>query len=127
MRTEMLAATDETLSGTVTRWLGDFEKALRTSDDASLEALFRADAHWRDLLVFGWQVRTVGGARRIVDALKRHAARAGAAGFEIDPRRTPPRRGHPPRWQPLPHPRPRGRAGWLHGSGHRCAVREQAS
>src|SRR6267378_5576354 len=92
MRTEMLAATDETLSGTVTRLLGDFEKALRTSDDASLEALFRADAHWRDLLVFGWQVRTVGGARRIVDALKRHAARAGAAGFEIDPRRTPPRR-----------------------------------
>jgi len=61
MRTEMLAATDETLSGTVTRWLGDFEKALRTSDDASLEALFRADAHWHDLLVFGWQVRTVGG------------------------------------------------------------------
>ncbi len=76
----------------VTQWLAGFEKALRAADEASLEALFRPDAYWRDLLVFGWQVRTVGGARKIVDALKRHAAGSGAAGFEIDPRRTPPRR-----------------------------------
>ncbi len=84
--------TDETLSGAVARWLAQFEKALCAPDDASLEALFRPDAHWRDLLAFTWQVKTVSGARQIVAALKRHGAGAGAAGFEIDRQRTPPRR-----------------------------------
>jgi len=88
----MLKATDETLSRAVTRWLAEFEKALAASDDASLEALFRPDAHWRDLLAFTWQVKTVSGARNVVDALKLHSAGAGAAGFEIDRQRTPPRR-----------------------------------
>ncbi len=88
----MLKATDETLSRAVTRWLADFEGALAASDDASLEALFRPDAHWRDLLVFTWQVKTVTGARIILDALTLHGANAGAAGFEIDRQRTPPRR-----------------------------------
>jgi ketosteroid isomerase-like protein len=76
----------------VTGWLAEFEKALSASDETSLVALFRPDAHWRDLLAFTWQVKTVSGARKIVDALKLHGASAGAAGFEIDPRRTPPRR-----------------------------------
>jgi len=80
----------ETLSAAVSAWLAQFEKALRAPDAASLDALFLADAHWRDLLVFGWQVKTISGARKICDALK--AQGAGAGGFEIDPRRTPPRR-----------------------------------
>jgi putative flavoprotein involved in K+ transport len=88
----MLNETDETLSWAVTRWLAEFEKALSASDDASLEALFRPDAHWRDLLVFTWQVQTVSGARMILDRLKLHGAGAGATGFEIDRQRTPPRR-----------------------------------
>ncbi|HYN27677.1 MAG TPA: NAD(P)/FAD-dependent oxidoreductase [Burkholderiales bacterium] len=88
----MLNETDETLSWAVTRWLAEFEKALSASDDASLEALFRPDAHWRDLLAFTWQVKTVSGARKILDRLKLHGAGAGAAGFEIDRQRTPPRR-----------------------------------
>jgi len=87
----MLNGTDETLSWAVTRWLAEFEKALRASDDASLEALFQPDAHWRDLLAFGWQVKTVSGARKILDRLKLHGAGAGAAGFEVDRQRTPPR------------------------------------
>ena len=88
----MRGRTDETLSRAVTRWLAQFEQALRAPDAASLEALFRTDAHWRDLLAFGWQVRTVSGAGKILAALQRHGAGAGAAGFDIDPRRTPPRR-----------------------------------
>jgi putative flavoprotein involved in K+ transport len=88
----MLKETDETLSRAITRWLADFEKALAASDGASLEALFRPDAHWRDLLAFTWQVKTVSGASNVLDALKLHGAGAGASGFEIDRQRTPPRR-----------------------------------
>jgi len=88
----MLNETDESLSWAVTRWLEEFEKALAASNDASLEALFRPDAHWRDLLAFTWQVKTISGARKILDALKRHGDGAGAAGFAIDRQRTPPRR-----------------------------------
>jgi putative flavoprotein involved in K+ transport len=88
----MLDATDETSSWAVARWLAQFEKALCAPDDASLAALFRPDAHWRDLLAFTWQVKTVSGAGKILDALKLYGAGAGAAGFEIDRQRTPPRR-----------------------------------
>jgi putative flavoprotein involved in K+ transport len=88
----MLNETDETLSWAVTRWLAEFEQALAASNDASLEAFFRPDAHWRDLLALTWQVKTISGARKILDALKLHGAGAGAAGFEIDRQRTPPRR-----------------------------------
>ncbi|MGH8667735.1 MAG: hypothetical protein ACREUN_11470, partial [Burkholderiales bacterium] len=59
-----------------TRWLAEFENAPR-------EALFRPDAHWRDLLALTWCVQTVSGSANIV----RHLP-ATAHGFEIDPRRT---------------------------------------
>ncbi len=74
----------------VAQWLADFEKALRASDAASLAALFRPDAHWRDLLALTWRVSTVSGAGKIIEKLKLHGA--GASGFEIDRQRTPPRR-----------------------------------
>ncbi len=83
----------EELSAVVARWLADFEKALRAPDDASikaLSALFRPDAHWRDLLALTWRVGTVSGAAKVIEGLKRHGA--GVGGFEIDPGRTPPRR-----------------------------------
>ena len=79
------------MNSTVTRWLGEFEKAL-AADDASLEALFLSDSHWRDLLAFTWRVQTVSGAAKILAALKQHGVGAGAVGFEIDRQRTPPRR-----------------------------------
>ncbi len=83
--------TDEALSGVVTRWLAQFEEALCAADTASLEALFRSDAHWRELLALSWQVKTVSGAGKIAERLARHGAGAGATGFQIDPQRTPPR------------------------------------
>lgn len=73
------------------RWLADFEEALRAPDDAPLAKLFRADAHWRDLLAFTWQVKTLSGAAKIIPELKRRAEESGASGFEVDPGRTPPR------------------------------------
>ncbi|MBM3368188.1 MAG: NAD(P)/FAD-dependent oxidoreductase [Betaproteobacteria bacterium] len=79
-------------AASVREWLAQFERLLRAPQEAPLAGLFGADAHWRDLLSFGWQVRTVSSAQPIAAALARHAAAAGATGFEIDPRRTPPRR-----------------------------------
>ena len=78
-----------TPSEAVGRWLAQFEKALAAPDDASLEALFLPDSHWRDLLAFTWEVKTTSGAARIREALRRHGARA--SGFEVDRGRTPPR------------------------------------
>ena len=63
-----------------TRWLAEFENAPR-------EELFRPDAHWRDLLALTWRVQTLSGSSNIVKGFP-----AKAHGFEIDPRRTPPRR-----------------------------------
>jgi cation diffusion facilitator CzcD-associated flavoprotein CzcO len=80
----------EALSRAVAQWLADFEQALRSPDGRSLEALFRPDAHWRDLLALTWRVGTVSGAQKIVEGLKRRGTTA--SGFEIDHRRTPPRR-----------------------------------
>jgi putative flavoprotein involved in K+ transport len=79
------------ISRAAERWLADFEAALREPDDASLAKLFRADAHWRDLLAFTWRVKTVSGAAKILGELNRHGRDAGARGFEIDPGRTAPR------------------------------------
>jgi cation diffusion facilitator CzcD-associated flavoprotein CzcO len=78
------------LNQVVARWLADFEAALATGSPAVLEALFRPDAHWRDLLAFTGHVKTFSGAAGIAQALKQNAT--GAKGFEIDPKRTPPRR-----------------------------------
>ena len=86
-----MSAETPSLSSAVARWLAEFEKALSASDEASLEALFLSDAHWRDLLAFTWRVQTVSGAGKILAALKEHAAATRASGFEIDRARTPPR------------------------------------
>jgi cation diffusion facilitator CzcD-associated flavoprotein CzcO len=73
----------------VSRWLSQFERALAEGGAASLESLFLPDAHWRDLLAFTWEVKTVSGAKPIADALRQFRARA--TRFEVDRKRTPPR------------------------------------
>ncbi|MBT5049636.1 MAG: NAD(P)/FAD-dependent oxidoreductase [Rhodospirillaceae bacterium] len=87
----MLAATEQTLTETVNGWLASFETALSQGDGRSLEALFGADAHWRDILAFTWHIQTVSGGENIVDALKSYGAGTRASGFEADTGRTPPR------------------------------------
>jgi len=82
----------DTLAHAVGRWLAEFGKALAASDVAALEALFRPDAHWRDLVAFSRAVGTTSGARAIADGLRLRAGGQGAAGFELDRKRTPARR-----------------------------------
>ena len=78
------------LATIVDDWLGKFERALRQGDGAALRDLFHADCHWRDLLAFTWDIRTVSGVDAVVRSLQQ-AARAGARGFSLDGERTPPR------------------------------------
>lgn len=82
---------EETLSGTVDRWLADFERAVSGSDPASLENLFLDDSHWRDLLAFTWHIGTVSGAGDIAEMLMRRAGSTKAGVFETDRDRVPPR------------------------------------
>ena len=82
----------ESLQALAAGWLVQFEKALVSSDAASLEALFERDAHWRDLVAFSREVATTSGAHAIAATLATSAAGTGASGFVIDRKRTPARR-----------------------------------
>lgn len=70
---------------TATAWLGRFEAALAADD---VRACFQPEGHWRDVLAFGWDLRTLSGA----DAIAAGLAGARAKGFRLDPARSPPRR-----------------------------------
>ena len=78
------------LATLVNDWLGKFESALRHGDGAALRDLFHADCHWRDLLAFTWDIRTVSGVDAVVSSLQQ-APRTGGHGFSLDGGRTPPR------------------------------------
>lgn len=86
----MLAALEQ--SDKVEQWLAAFATALQTDDASSLEHLFLADAHWRDLVALTWNIKTFSGPARIVDALRQSGAVARPVNFQIDRERTGPRR-----------------------------------
>jgi cation diffusion facilitator CzcD-associated flavoprotein CzcO len=86
----MLDRTDD-ISITADNWLAQFENALSEPGGGLLETLFHPDSHWRDVLAFTWDFRTVTGADAVLSELKAHAGRAEPAGFRIDPGRAAPR------------------------------------
>ena len=79
----------ETVGPLVAAWLQRFNQALESGDQAAIAALFREDAHWRDIVALTWSIGTVSGAESVAAALA--AGSSGAGGFEIDPDRTAPR------------------------------------
>src|SRR5262252_2194964 len=83
---------NEPTSTVVENWLADFELAFTAPNDASLQALFRPDCHWRDVLALTWTIQTLAGRDTVVSALKQWVARARPKGFRIAETRTPPRR-----------------------------------
>src|SRR5262249_37355792 len=117
------------------RWLADFEKALRAPDDLPLAKLFRADAHWRDLLALTWRVKTVSGAAAFLAELKRRAEKEGAGGLSGRPvaARRPPRgplrggRGRPSASSPGEAAAPAFCAWPRTGSAGRCSLRSRRS
>src|SRR3982750_67570 len=81
----------DALAAMANHWLARFEQALATGEEPALAQLFHADADWRDVLAFGWRLRTVSGAPTIARILKQEARETRATGFRTDPERTPPR------------------------------------
>ena len=86
----MLAVTDNlaTLAG---RWLAGLEAALARRDERALRELFHPDCHWRDVLAFGWRIRTTSGRLAVAEELVHRSQASRATRFELDPNRTPPR------------------------------------
>ncbi|HYZ33892.1 MAG TPA: hypothetical protein VE684_16605, partial [Crenalkalicoccus sp.] len=50
-------------------WAEAFGAALAGGREAAIAARFRPDAHWRDILGFGWDLRTTSGAGDIAARL----------------------------------------------------------
>ena len=82
----------KTIAADVEKWLAAFEAALAVCDGAALKALFMPDSYWRDVLSLTWRMETVAGAEAIAKSIQARAPRVRPCGFEIDGRRTPPRR-----------------------------------
>lgn len=76
----------------VDQWLTAFQAALGNANPPALATLFSPDSHWRDLLVFTWDISPHAGADAIAAALTNAQTVIRAHGFAIAPNRTPPRR-----------------------------------
>jgi putative flavoprotein involved in K+ transport len=86
----MLART-ENVATIAESWLGAFEEALAAPSRPSLEQLFHADSHWRDVLALTWQIKTLSGSDAVLQELAGHARRMRPTAFKIDEHRTAPR------------------------------------
>ena len=75
-----------------TRWLKNFEKALRGTDREALTGLFADECHWRDMLAFNWTVTPHESRGAIVDDLLARQPKVNARNFQVAEGRTPPRR-----------------------------------
>lgn len=73
-------------------WLTDFAAALKTADATRLSALFAEECHWRDILAFTWDLRTLSGATAIAERLVPHLAAIAPRDVALVDGRTPPRR-----------------------------------
>lgn len=51
-------------------WLERFESALKAGDADAAAALFAPESHWRDLVAFTWNVKTIEGRDGVADLLK---------------------------------------------------------
>ncbi len=74
---------ETTPTAAVTRWLADFDAALRSRDADAVAALFEEEGFWRDLVAFTWNIKTVEGrdadrATCVRDASTACSRRAGA-------------------------------------------------
>ena len=87
-----MLAKNEVLAEVVEEWLTRFERVLGEGDEVALKALFHADSHWRDVLALQWTIDTLDGREAVVESLISSTGRVRPIGFQIDPRRTAPRR-----------------------------------
>ncbi len=74
----------QTPHGRVSTWIADFGSALEARDVEALKALFAADCHWRDLVAFTWNIRTVEGRDAVGDLAAATMDAVNPTGFAID-------------------------------------------
>jgi len=65
-------------------WLSAFAGALSGTDPATAVRLFEPTGHWRDLVIFSWNLTTAEGAEQVRDMLLATAARSRARDFVLD-------------------------------------------
>ncbi len=75
-----------------TIWLARFAAAMEQGDAEAVAAQFRPDGHWRDILAFTWDIRSLSGRPAIAAALAPKLAELAPFNFHLPPGRTPPRR-----------------------------------
>ena len=74
------AATAEDVS---TAWLADFARSLGQANAGEIEQLFLADAWWRDLLTFTWDLRSFHGPSAIASALLSSSGTTAPMAFRV--------------------------------------------
>jgi putative flavoprotein involved in K+ transport len=67
-----------------THWLSAFSSALARGDAGAAAALFETDSHWRDLVAFSWNIKTVEGRAAVEDMLKATLGSAKPSNWKID-------------------------------------------
>jgi cation diffusion facilitator CzcD-associated flavoprotein CzcO len=84
--------TSTSAKATAEAWLDKFGAALASGEAARIAALFAEDCHWRDILAFTWNLRTISGADAIAQLMVQTLSRMAPRGVALAPGRTPPRR-----------------------------------
>lgn len=84
--------TGTSLDAAANGWLAGFEDALGGGNPSGIAALFGAECHWRDILAFGWDLRTTSGAGAIAGRLEAALGKVRPRRFALAAGRTPPRR-----------------------------------
>jgi putative flavoprotein involved in K+ transport len=84
--------TGGTLETIAAAWLAEFDAALADGRSDRIAGLFAAESHWRDILAFGWDLRTISGAEAIAAGIAPALAQAKPGGMALAAGRTPPRR-----------------------------------
>ena len=82
---------DLAAKATAQRWLGDFAAALASGDANAVAALFADECFWRDILAFGWDLRTTTGASAIASRLTSAVKTVAPRNLQLARGRTPPR------------------------------------
>lgn len=82
---------DTSATAAAQRWLGDFAAALAARDRAQFAALFAEECYWRDILAFGWDLRTTTGGASIGERLASHVAQAAPCDLRLAKGRAAPR------------------------------------
>ncbi|MCZ2105224.1 MAG: NAD(P)/FAD-dependent oxidoreductase [Comamonadaceae bacterium] len=66
------------------RWLAQFETALKSGKPDAVSALFDEECYWRDLVSFTWNIRTQEGRAAIEEMLAAQLAATAPSGFAVD-------------------------------------------